>query len=230
MAKQGKTKRKRAAKPPAKSKEQRQTEKQALVLWALLANGGEGFARDLKPEVEKSEREALVSSGLLSTEKRKQSYWLEVTERGWHWAEDHLTDELPDRSYAGTFVLRAWLKRLKAFMQAGNIPLADIIRIPPKTPITTEPTPAYPELCERIRKTYLEVTGGRFNTRALLSDVRDRLPDVKRAALDEALKRMQREERASLMQLDNRAEITPADRDAEIHIGREPRHVLWISQ
>jgi hypothetical protein len=32
------------------------------------------------------------------------------------------------------------------------------------------------------------------------------------------------------MQLDNRIEITDADRDAALEIGREPRHLLWISK
>jgi hypothetical protein len=241
MAKKDKSKPKATAKLPPKSREQRQIEKQTLIIWALLANGGQGLARGLKPEVDKSEREALIHLGLLTAERRKQAYWLEVTDRGWRWAEDHLGDELPDRSYAGTFVLRAWLRRLRAFIQGGNLSLADIISPQPIVPghddrdqgvKRTSPaaTMDYEGLCQRIRKAYLEVTGGRYNTRALLSDIRPKLQGVDRATLDETLKRMEREERASLMQLDNRIEITPADRDAEIQIGREPRHILWIAQ
>jgi hypothetical protein len=32
------------------------------------------------------------------------------------------------------------------------------------------------------------------------------------------------------MRLDNTVEITEADRAAALHIGREPRHILWISR
>jgi hypothetical protein len=88
----------------------------------------------------------------------------------------------------------------------------------------------YAALRERIREAYLDVTGGSFNTRALLSNIRERLPDVDRDALDGALKRMQRDDDASLMQLDNRAEITEGDRAAALHIGSEPRHILWITR
>jgi hypothetical protein len=44
-------KRGRRTKSQSKSREQRQAEKQTLVIWALLANGGEGFGNQLKPEV-----------------------------------------------------------------------------------------------------------------------------------------------------------------------------------
>jgi hypothetical protein len=81
----------------------------------------------------------------------------------------------------------------------------------------------------RIRAAYLDVTGG-FNRRALLKDIRSRLPDIDRSTLDAALKRMQREEDASLMQLDNRIEVTDADHEATLQIGTEPRHILWISK
>jgi hypothetical protein len=88
----------------------------------------------------------------------------------------------------------------------------------------------YPALREQIRRAYLDITGGSFNKRALLSDIRRRLPALDREALDNVLKRMQREEDASLMRLDNQVEITDADHAAALHIGKEPRHILWISR
>jgi len=63
-----------------------------------------------------------------------------------------------------------------------------------------------------------------------LADLREKLADIDRAALDEALKRMQRDEEASLYQLDNQVDITDADRAAAIYFGSEPRHILWIER
>jgi hypothetical protein len=215
---------KQRTKPQSKS-EQRQAERQTLVLWALLANGGEAFAKELKPGVDKVEREGLLNAGLIAVEKRKRgAYWLSVTDRGWRWAEDHLSDKLPDRSYAGTFILTAWLKHLQTFMRVSNTALADILV--PRKNIASD----YGELRERIRTVYLTVTGGMFNKRALLSDVRKHLPNVDRATLDNALELMQRDGDATLMQLDNRPDITPADEEAAIQIGQESRHILWISR
>jgi hypothetical protein len=235
-----KSKSRKEAKPPPKTREQKDAEKQALALWALLGNGGDGFGGQLRPEIRKSEREALRDAGLITFEKRKGgAFWLEVTDRGWRWAEDHLGDPLPDKNFGGAFVLRAWLTRLQAFLRARNLGLADVLgqqaqqqELPPEKPKQPE-QPAntdYRALRDRVRRAYLDVTGGSFNTRALLSDIRPRLHDIDRDVLDDALKRMQREDDASLMQLDNRAEITDADRAAALHIGSEPRHILWITR
>jgi hypothetical protein len=232
MAKKPKASQPKAAPKPG---EHRQAEKQALAMWALLGNGGAGFGGALKPEIEKDEREALLAAGLITKETRSRSFWLEVTDRGWHWAEEHLADSLPDKTFGGAFVLRAWLTRLQCFMRTRGVGLAEVLVQPPaqdRGEQTHEPeiSESHRSLRERIRGAYLEVTGGGFNKRALLKDIRARLHSVDRQALDEALKRMQREDEASLMQLDNQVEITDADRAAALHIGNEPRHILWIAQ
>jgi hypothetical protein len=201
------------------------TEMQTLILWAILAKrGGASFQKDIRPEVKKSDREALITAGLIASERRGQSgLWLEMTDKGWAWAADHLDADLPKRSTAGSTILQAWLTQLKAFMQARGLVLSDILG-PQQQPVD------YPTARQRIRAAYLDLTGGRFNTRAHLSNIRESLKDIDRATLDEALIRMQREHEASLYQLDNRAEITDADRTAAIYVGREPRHILWIER
>jgi hypothetical protein len=84
--------------------------------------------------------------------------------------------------------------------------------------------------CKKIRTAFLDLTSGAFNTRVRLRDLREKLRDLDRAVVDDALLAIQREEGTVLMQLDNRIEITDADRDAALEIGREPRHLLWISK
>jgi hypothetical protein len=205
------------------------TEMQTLILWALLARtGGAGFQKDIKPEVKKPDREALVRAGLIASEKRgRPGLWLEITDKGWAWAADHLDADLPKRSTAGGAILQAWLKQLKAFMESRGLVLADILgpQQPPKLQRID-----YPAVRQRIRTAYLELTGGRLNTRAHLSGIREKLKDIDRATLDDALKRMQGEQEVSLYQLDNRVEITDADRAAVIYVGHEPRHILWIER
>jgi hypothetical protein len=237
MAKSSKTSKDAKPKAPPKTKEQRTAEKQALALWALLGNGGSGVGSSLKPEIEKAERDALVNAGLVTVKEKSRPIWLDVTDRGWHWAEEHLADSLPDKTFGGAFVLRAWLTRLQAFMKTHDIGLADILvqhsatdHNVPSANAEAYSADDYASIRDQIRRVYLDITGGTFNTRALLRDIRAKLPKVGRAQLDEALKRMQRDEDASLMQLDNRVEITNADRDAALYIGREPRHILWISR
>jgi hypothetical protein len=130
------------------------TEMQTLILWALLARpGGASFQKNILPEVTKSDREALVKAGLITSERRGGSgFWLEITDNGWAWARDHLDADLPKRSIAGSAVLQARLTHLKAFMDARGVPLAEILR-PQQLP---KPQAFdYLTMRQRIRKAYL---------------------------------------------------------------------------
>jgi hypothetical protein len=208
------------------------TEMQTLILWALLAKpGGASFQKDLIPEVKKPDRDALVGAGLITADKPDRRRWrLEITETGWAWAGDHLDADLPKRSNAGSAVLQAWLKQLKHFMTTKDFALADILRpqLPNKDPPHAELE--FASLRERVRRAYLNVTGGRFNARALLKDVREKLKDIKRDAQDEALARMHLEEGTTLSGLNNPQEITQEIRDAGLSFKGEPMYVLWITR
>jgi hypothetical protein len=197
-----------------------------LLLWALLGRGGSSFQSQLGGKVNPKHRDALKKSGLIQVEKRGgKGFWLEVTDKGWSWASENLSAPLPAKAQAGT-VLQAWLSRLQAYMRANNVALAEILS--PGAGKAPPVNGAYDAMRERIRAAYRSLAGGAFNKRVLLRELRDRLSDVSREALDDALLKMAREEGTSLVELDNRREITGADRTAAIQIGGEPRHILWI--
>ena len=205
------------------------TEMQTLILWSLLARtSGGGFQKDIRPDVKKADREALIKAGLISSEKRgRPGLWLETTDRGWAWAADHLDADLPKRSVHGAAILQAWLKRLKAFMAAKDFGLADVLA----PPASTEPArDDYSALRRRIRQSYLEATGGRLNQRLFLNVLRDELGDVDRSALDDALRKMHLEEGSHLSGSDNPPEITDAIRDASLDFKGERMFVLWITR
>ena len=205
---------------------QRPSQQETLLLWGLLGLGGCSFQSQLGGKVDPKHRDALKKSGLIQVEKRGgKGLWLEVTDKGWSWASENLSAPLPTKAQAGT-VLQAWLSRLETYMRANNVALAEIL-----SPSVGKPSlvnGAYDAVRERIRVAYRALAGGAFNKRVLLRDLRVRLSDVSREALDDALLRMAREEGTSLVELDNRREITSADRTAAIQIGGEPRHILWI--
>jgi hypothetical protein len=205
------------------------SEMQTLILWSLLVQtDGAAFQKDIRPEVKRHDREALVRAGLISAPKRGRGYWLEVTDKGWSWAAEHLDADLPKRSIAGSGILQAWLARLKTFMARRDLVLADVLGS--QTPIKPQPRAIdYETLRERIRKAYFEIAGA-FNARVFLSDLRQRLRDIDRAALDEALRRMHLEEGTTLSSLNNPQEITPAIRHGGLSFKGEPMYVLWISK
>jgi hypothetical protein len=60
-------------KKPSKTPEQKNAEKQALALWALLGEGGEGYGGKLKPEIEKADRDALLRAGLIEVTKHTRA-------------------------------------------------------------------------------------------------------------------------------------------------------------
>jgi hypothetical protein len=182
--------------------------------------------------------------------------WMSVTEAGMAWAEENLA-AIPAKTQAAAPILQAWLARLSIFLQRRNIPVGEFLGrhrggVSPETWIggvhsptgefrkdaaatTVHPDPSpsngdYDALRARIRQAYLAVTGNRVNTRARLRDIREKLNDIDPAALESALRRMQREQQATLYPLDNKAEITEADHNAAIYFGSEPRHILWIER
>jgi hypothetical protein len=212
------------------------TEMQTLILWALLANeGGASFQKDVRPQVKKPDRDALAKEGLIMVENRgRKGYWLEATDRGWAWASEHLDAPLPKRSPAGSTVFQAWLTRLKSFMHAREVVLADILgpqRLQVAPPPPAEPSPAtHSNVRARVREAYLALTGGRLNTPASLSALREKLKDIARDTLDETLRKMHLEEGTTLSGLNNPQEITQAVRDAALTYKGEPMYVLWITR
>ena len=196
---------------------------QHLVLLALLVQGGGAFQKDVKPEIKAPAREALKRAGLVTTEKRgRKGVWIEVADKGWAYAAENLGADLP-KSQAAAAILQAFLARLGAFLQAQEISLAEFLS---PAGATRREAP----LAERIRAAYLDVTGGKLNTRALLRDIRARLPDVDRGALDAELLAMYRSEQAALMPEDDRRALTTADHDAALVVAGAPRHILWLER
>jgi hypothetical protein len=224
---------------------------EVLLLWAILGEGGGNDVsraalndKGMLPSDDKKARDGLEARGLIKAEKRKSlnekgrsitGYWMTVTKSGRAWAEENLA-AVPAKSQVASPILQAWLARLSIFLHARNIPMTEFlgqhrgVSHEPKAELAITPARDYDALCARIRQAYLAVTGDRINTRARLCDIREKLNDIDRAALDEALKRMQREQQASLYPLDNKTEITDADRNAAIYFGGEPRHILWIER
>jgi hypothetical protein len=197
------------------------SEMQTLIIWALLVKtNGASYQSELKPEVKKADRTALVEAGLLRCEKHGARFWLEVTDKGWAWANDHLHSKLPPRSTAGCGILQAWLAHLQEFMHRKNMSLAEILG----------PQTVSVDIRDRIRSAYFKLTGGVYNKPILLSNLRGELNDVDRRALDTILTQMHLEEGTTLSGLDNPREMTPSIREAGVDFKGQQMYVLWITK
>ncbi|MGY2051957.1 hypothetical protein [Methylobacterium sp. JK268] len=122
------------------------TPQRALILWCLLGRQGWALQGDVRPAVKKLDREALVAKGLLSAEKHGRSLLLSVTDKGWHWAGEHLRDPLPE-SHG---VLRDWLDLLHRHLETTGGTLADFVGLAPEPP-----PPPLPEKQAAILKALL---------------------------------------------------------------------------
>lgn len=193
------------------------TRTQTLILWAILAAPDGGLMqKDVRPVVTKPDRDALVKAGLVAAGKRGRGLWLEATEKGWSWAGENLDAALPERTTAGAVVLQAWLARLKAFLAAENLALADVLA-PRAAPLD-------------LRAAYLSLTGGRFDERVRLAELRAALPGVGRASLDAALTAAHGRDGIYLSASDNPPELTDADREAALDYKGERMTFLRIAR
>ena len=138
-----------------------------------------------------------------------------------------MTVPLPEKAFGGAFVLRAWLSRLQGFLKARDLRLADLFVVGSATP--PQPTEDPTDLRQRIRHAYHDVAGG-FDRRVLLRDLRPMLSDIDRGLVDATMMQMLRDQEISLMQLDFRPDVSGEDHAAALHIGNEPRHLIWISK
>ena len=111
------------------------TPQQTMLLWTLLAEGGEAWQQDIKPPVDAKVRAALqqarlVETGMQKNARNKRALVISVTDAGWAFANEHLSAPLPDKVQGAAPVLQKWLTRLQGFMRQRGVTLADIFAPP----------------------------------------------------------------------------------------------------
>lgn len=206
------------------------TPTQTLILWYLIGKGGSAWRSEIRPEPSAVDRKALEKERIITSEKRGRSIWMEVTDTGWAWANDHLDSTLPTRTRSAGPILQAWLTHLHAFLKRRGIALAEIVTSADELALKVVEAKSPAQLEDRIRRAYLEVTGGSWNQRVRLAELRRRLDGVTKEALDAALLNMQQASKLVLFRLDNQREITEDDRQSALLLGGEPRHVVRLGR
>jgi hypothetical protein len=199
------------------------TPKHVLLIWNLLFSGTEPKLSEAKPGFNKKTLEPLTRAGLIVLERRGRSTHLVLTERAWHWSAEHL-DAPFTQSINAAPALAALLPRLKAYLEQTGTPLASLL-----AGMDSGASPSPPEVIDdAIRRAYLTLSGGRWETRVRLTHLREQLGDHARTAQDDALLRMQREGRLVLYPLDDPQDTFDADRAAALYLGSEPRHLVYM--
>lgn len=220
------------------------TPTQALLLFGILARHGSCAQAELKPEVKKADREALVEHKLITAAKVGRGFELSLADAGWAWTAAHLSATLPPAQQT----LSHLLIRLGEHLAKNGKTLAEFIGTKPEEPLPQRPprkrgrsegkpakatkakSPAPAELRKRIEEAYLALTHGRKNETVRLARLRAELSDLDRATVDAALGRILKGDKtASLMRHDDPRQLDQADHDAAFTPAGEPFHVIWIA-
>ncbi|MEJ2578492.1 MAG: hypothetical protein P8Z68_05275 [Kineosporiaceae bacterium] len=211
-------------------------------------------------QVDRAARERLVAAGLLVGERRGRAIWYELTDAGWAWCGRELSGPFPPGSDTGTRGLYAVLAGLRVHLTRADLRLSEVFgreteigaaagpaatgkptgdgaagpgdapgAAPGAAPERTSGTAPETGPGERIRAAYRELAG-RPGDWVSLSPVRDRLADVPKADVDEALRQLEREPDVHLAPETAQFDLTAADRAAAVRIGGKDNHLIKVDR
>ncbi|MCG5462338.1 hypothetical protein MED01_000439 [Micromonospora sp. MED01] len=189
----------------------------------------------------------LVDLGLVDTDRTHRPFAHELTDEGWRVARQLHTAAPPKQGGSTTRSLFVVLSNLHRSLDRLRVSHGDFFKQTEATaPATSEPGHEAPaptatattgapaaapvsavEVEALVRSAYrdLATAPGAW---VGLADVRDRLADTDRAALDAALRAMVGREDVRIIPVANTKSLTARDRAAAVRIGNEDNHALAI--
>jgi DNA-binding PadR family transcriptional regulator len=200
---------------------------QTLILWRLLTNGGQAYQGEIRPELKKRDRDALEQAGFIEHDRRRnskgrQAIYIQLTDKAWAWAGEHMHAELSSGSKAASPIFQAFLTKLQPVLQQHQIPLAEIFS-PTEIAHSQEPE-------QQLREAYFALSEGKPNVRVRLAQLRQRLTTLPRSRLDTLLLQLQTEGKLVLYPLDDPQEISPEDREAALDVAGFERHIVYLQK
>lgn len=207
--------------------------RQVLYLWKLLAFD-RGLPRGrIKPLKSAAERNELEQWGLIEKApepgRGRSGRLVEhmvLSENGWLWVAQN-PGAVPAASAEAAPVLGRVLEKIMAFLDRNeDFFLADLMA-PLEPPDSTGEVPDDVE--EDLRTAYLALTGGEWNRRVRLADLRRTLGRTPRSDLDQKLLEMQGRGGVVLYPLDDPQEIGPEDRSAALMVQGRARHIVYLT-
>ncbi|MFI6784782.1 hypothetical protein [Micromonospora sp. NPDC050276] len=180
----------------------------------------------------------LVDLGLVDTDKSRRTFAHELTDEGWRVARQLHTTVPPKQGGSTTRSLFVVLSNLHRSLDRLRVSHGDFFKqtgatAPPAgesrhdAPAPAAAPAAAVEVEALVRSAYrdLATAPGAW---VGLADVRDRLADTDRAALDAALRAMVGREDVRIIPVANTKSLTARDRAAAVRIGNEDNHALAI--
>jgi len=207
------------------------TNNQQLTIWQLLLTGEEPKISELRPKLSPAQRTQLQQAGLIEIEKRGRASHVILTDKAWLWAmEQDVTGMGKSKSPVAAQMLENILQRLTHFLQLQEISLAEFLY--PQPSVAPEPITVMDTIGieQRIRSAYTQLSGGTYDVRIRLADLRLHLADISREQLDSTLRAMQLEGKLVLMHLDDPLDRNNTDDEAAINIGGRTHHIVYLRE
>jgi hypothetical protein len=195
------------------------TPRDRVVVMALMALNAEVTNRVFKERagltLEGKALQRLKSAGLVESTKRGSAYWHSVTDGGWAWCWEEMTQPAPGGSDSGTRSLYAVLAALRRYLDGADLKLSNVFGVDP--------------LEARIRAAYWQLAKAPGDWVGL-AKVRDLLDGAPTVEVDDALRRLEREPDVHIVPETDQRQLTQADRAAAVRIGGMENHLLKVDR
>ena len=214
--------------------------RERAVLFALLAAArrlsNSELAAQIGLRLDGKERRRLNELKLVDSERAGREFTHELSDAGWRWCAEEFTAGLSGRSTILERALYQVLGRFEQCMTAEKLSLADVMTLGTKT----KPKGRHKR---REAPDADVVVGGDLDVRVIsayqalaafagdlvkLRDLREKLADIPRSALDSTLITMFIAQRINLVPQSNQQALTAADRAAALRLGGEQKHLISI--
>jgi hypothetical protein len=211
--------------------------RERAVLFALLSGGRKLSNAELEAligiRLEGKERRKLNELKLVESEKPGRSFVHELSDAGWRWCADELTAGPAGRPTSLERAHYLMFGVFERYMTAARLSLADVVNLdlkarPAGRHKRRDTAEGDGDLTMRVAAAYqaLAASPGEF---VKLCDLRERLADIPRSALDAVLGAMFTARRVDLIPQYDKQALTSADRESAVRIGGEHKHLLAIA-
>jgi hypothetical protein len=200
------------------------TPNERILLWHLGLRGGKAPQMEVAYKEIAQDRKDLERRGYLAVGKERRLITLELKDRGWNELTKLDSVQLGGKKKPSRerVILQLLLNTLHSHAARISVGIGEILR-----PASRAPDPG--DIQQRIRTTFFEIAGNPPKDSVRLSELREKLQDVPRQNLDEALLYMKGARQANLMNLDNPRDIK-AEEASALRDGNRTYHVLWIER
>jgi len=195
-----------------------------LILWKLMLTGDGLMMRDLPGSFTAKMRQRLCDEGLIFVEKKGRAKIVKLhEENAWSWAVQNLDSEISKKAFFAGEVLQEVFTRLEKYISTHDIVLAKLLE-----PASDSSEPDDPE--RRIKDAYSFVSGGKWNVRVRIAQLKEYLSEMSNVQIDAVLKKMLLEKKIYLYPFDDPLECTQVDESAAVRFSGETFTIIYIKE